>query len=173
MFEAFYLESVVYAAERALSAFERFDEAYARGGQDNLAVANVQEALTHIAGLSRFFWPSRDNGISKDRGEKLRQAFSLGDDSPLKNRTLRNTLEHFDENLDIYLKQFPIGQIIPNPIVKMISAVPKPIRAFRLLDPHSSTFVVLDEVYEFGSLRESTKDVLQKAREKLENGARL
>jgi hypothetical protein len=173
MFEAFYLESIVYAAERALSAFERFDEAYARGDQDNLAVANVQEALTHIGELSRIFWPSRDNGISSDRGEKLRLAFSLGDDSPLKNRSLRDTLEHFDERLDIYLKQFPVGQIIPSSIVEMISAVPKPVRAFRLLDPHSSTFVVLDEVYEFGSLCESTKAILQKAREKLENGARL
>ena len=92
MFEAFYLESIVYAAERALSAFERFDEDYTRGDQDNLAVANVQEALTHIGELSRIFWPSRDNGISSDRGEKLRQAFSLGDDSALKNRNLRDTL---------------------------------------------------------------------------------
>jgi len=173
IFEAFYLESIVYAAERALSAFNRFDEAYARGDQDNLAVANVQEALTHTGELSRIFWPSRDNGISSDRGEKLRQAFGLGDDSPLKNRSLRDTLEHFDERLDIYLKQFPVGQIIPSSIVGMISAIPKPIRAFRLLDPHNSTFVVLDEVYEFGSLRDSTKNILQKAREKLENRARL
>lgn len=173
MFEAFYIESIIYAADRAVAAFERFDEALLRGENTPLVVANIQEALTHVGELSRLFWPARDNGTSDARGEKLRQAFNLEESSPLKNRDLRNTLEHFDERLDIYLKQFPIGQVISSSVVGLISSLASPIRAFRLVDPQRSTFVILDEQYEFGPLRDSTKNVLSQAKEMIKNGARL
>lgn len=173
MFEVFYLESVKYAAERANAAFERFDDALVRGNCKGLVVANIQEALTHIGELSRIFWPSRDSGIHGLRAERLRLAFSLDDTSPLKNRSLRDALEHFDERLDNYLGEFPVGQLITDPVVGPIDQVRPPMRIFRMVDPTKSTFVVLDEQYEFGSLRDSAKVIQDLAEEKLKNGGRL
>ncbi len=39
--------------------------------------------------------------MRKTRGEKLRSAFKLDENSALFNRDLRNAWEHFDEQLDI------------------------------------------------------------------------
>lgn len=173
IYEAFYLESIAYSAGRAVAAFGRFDEALARGERNGTIVANIHEALTHVGELSRFFWPARDNGISPARGNKLREAFGLKVNSPLKDRDLRNTLEHYDEKLDLYLKKAPTGQILPSSTIGMISKLPAPIRAFRLLDPQKSTFVILDEQYEFGTLRIISAEILKRATEMLDNGARL
>lgn len=171
MFEPFYLESIVHTADRANAAFERFDNALISGDLNKgLIVANIQEALTHIGELSRYFWPARDNGISIPRGEKLREAFGLRDDSLLKDRKLRDALEHFDERLDIYLKQFPVGQLITTPIVGSIESLVPPMRVFRMVDPARSTFVILDEKYEFGALREINKNVLIRGQKILKDG---
>lgn len=85
----------------------------------NQVLDNLQNILIHGAALSRYFWPShsRDkdkNKIHSDRACELKQVFNLTDDSPLKNRELRNQLEHFDENLDLYFQEKPIvGYVIP------------------------------------------------------------
>ena len=51
--------------------------------------------------LSKLFWPSNTAGeFGNQRGQKLREIFSLEDNSPLNSRTLRNHFEHFDECLD-------------------------------------------------------------------------
>ncbi len=42
--EIFYIQSIIYAAERSFSAFERFDAAVTRGMSDALIFATVQEA---------------------------------------------------------------------------------------------------------------------------------
>ena len=173
MFEVFYLESILYAAERANAAFERFDLALADGGNKGFVVANIQEALTHIGELSRFFWPSRENNESSLRSKKLRTAFDLSENSPLKDRKLRDALEHFDERLDKYLKDFPVGQLITDPVVGSVNDLDASIRVFRLVDSNMSTFVLLDEKYEFGELRDITKAVQETAREMLEKGGRL
>lgn len=173
MFEVFYLESIKYAAERANAAFVRFDEALVNGDIQGLVVANIQEALTHIGELSRIFWPSRDNGISNLRAQKLRRAFGLDETSPLKNRDLRDALEHFDERLDNYLKDFPVGQLITDPVVGPIDKLAPPIRIFRMVDPVSLIFVMLDQKYEFGDLRSTTRLVQETAEKMLRNGARL
>jgi hypothetical protein len=70
--------------------------------------------LTHASNISRLFWPPsprRRKGDSAEghearvastalRAETLRSLFALGDDSALKDRTLRDHLEHYDERLD-------------------------------------------------------------------------
>jgi len=81
-----------------------------------LILDHLQNILTHAAALSRYFWPSRagKNELHKKRAETLKRHFGLTDESPLKSRTLRNQLEHFDENLDTYLWSKPmVGYIIP------------------------------------------------------------
>ena len=76
--------------------------------------------LTHASNVSRLFWPAlptRRNSethaayearvSSLDRVQRavcLRRLYQLGDDHPLRNRTLRDHLEHYDERLDDWRK---------------------------------------------------------------------
>lgn len=173
LFEGFYIESIIYSAERADAAFQRFDKAILIEENKSLAVANIQEALSHVGELSRHFWPSRDKGIASARAGKLREAFALDESSPLKDRRLRDAMEHFDERLDTYLKQFPTGEVITTPIVGSIERLPQSLRIFRMVDPTKSAYIVLDEQYEFGPIRESTKIILDRAKEMLNSGGRL
>lgn len=59
---------------------------------------HLQALLIASGNLSKLFWPSirADNG----RGVWLRSVFEVKEDSPLKNRDIRNHFEHFDERLD-------------------------------------------------------------------------
>lgn len=70
--------------------------------------------LTHASNISRLFWPpkakpqkgeekssaDRRAAFTEMRGTTLRKLFDLEDRNPLKNRTLRDHLEHYDERLD-------------------------------------------------------------------------
>lgn len=92
-FEAFYIQSIIYAANRSDAAFEAFDQATAERMPSDLVFAMIQEALTHAGALSRFFWPVRkDDPLAVARGAKLRKAFNLNDMSPLRSRALRMRL---------------------------------------------------------------------------------
>jgi hypothetical protein len=173
-FEVFYLESIAYTAGRAVSAFERFDLAARKGDSKEETVASVQEALTHVAALSRFFWPVRKSALTQARGKRLRERFGIKEDSPLQSRELRNALEHFDERLDEFLVEDHFGYFFPGPIVDDASLSEETIgHIFRLVDPTTSQFVLLGEAYSFGELREVAKDIERKASQKSHSGGRL
>jgi hypothetical protein len=61
--------------------------------------------------LSRYFWPVRKG--HEWRGAQLRSAFGISDDSPLRSRDLRNSIEHFDERLDLFLDGGVTGHVLP------------------------------------------------------------
>jgi hypothetical protein len=66
---------------------------------------SLHSLLTHASNVSRLFWPPAGKGAvaqkREERGRLLRQRVGLPDDShPLKTRTLRDHLEHFDERID-------------------------------------------------------------------------
>ncbi|WP_224041641.1 hypothetical protein [Cupriavidus respiraculi] len=68
--------------------------------------ANCHSILTHASNISRLLWPipGKRNDPHREsraeRGAKLRELLGVGDDHPLRNRALRDHLEHFDERLD-------------------------------------------------------------------------
>jgi len=173
-YEAFYLESICYTSGRAVAAFERFDAAVAaKLGSDEI-VAAVQEAMTHVAGLSRFFWPPRKDKIAEARGKRLRAAFGLSDDSPLQSRELRNALEHFDERLDKFLLEDHVGYFFPSAMVDDASLSEESIgHIFRLVDPKTSSFVLLGEKYSFLELRPIIEAIGKKALTHSRRGGRL
>ena len=174
IFEVFYLEAIKYVASAAKTSFERLSKAAQDKADPSLTVASAQEALTYVAALSRFFWPARDNGVSIRRGEMLRKAFYLSEDSALKNRSLRDALEHFDERLDEYLlKDFSTGQFHPGPIVATATPLNSTTHVFRLVDPEQSIFVLFNNLYGFDELRQLTEEILEKTQRMLDDGGRL
>jgi hypothetical protein len=172
-FEAFYLASIAYAAGRAVAAFDRFELAVKRADNEE-TVASVQEALTHVAALSRFFWPVRKSALAQARGRRLRAGFGVEDGSPLQSRELRNALEHFDERLDAFLVDDHFGYFFPGAMVGDVSLSEDVMgHIFRLVDPKSLQFVLLGEVYSFGAVREIAIEIERVASVASQAGGRL
>lgn len=121
------MESIRFNCEAAMNSVEYFVEFIKMSNEtkgkyemtrelQTLILDHIQNILIHAAALSRYFWPSKPgkHEIHQRRAETLRIHFDLSDDSPLKNRKLRNQLEHFDENLDNYLWSKPlVGYVLP------------------------------------------------------------
>jgi len=173
-FEAFYIHSIIYAAGRAEDAFRRFEEAVGSRGGSELIVATVQEALTHAAGISRFLWPMGRGELAKARGQKLRDAFTVDDTSPLRHRKLRNAFEHFDEDLDSFLLEDRVGYFFPSPLVDDHDLADDQLgNIFRLVDPAAGVCVLLGEKYEFGRIRSEVQRILSAAQAMDAAGSRL
>jgi hypothetical protein len=142
---AFYAEAIRFnidsahaSARYVLLAFDELDTA----GWDfrktqvtkNQILDQIQNILVHAAALSRFFWPpyAGEHKIHKIRAATLRSTFKIKNDSALKNRDLRNHLEHFDENLDVYLWSKSIaGFILPAYVGEMPTNEQVPHHLFR------------------------------------------
>jgi hypothetical protein len=65
----------------------------------------IEAFLRATGNLSKIFWPPRAldeklRPMTKKRGEQLRRILEVSNDSPLKNRTLRDHFEHYDERID-------------------------------------------------------------------------
>ncbi|MBN6104759.1 hypothetical protein JR064_21580 [Xanthomonas sp. CFBP 8703] len=160
-FREIYGRALYHSASRALHAFERFDVA-CKAKDDAEAVSSVHEALGHCGNLSRYFWPSKQNSkrnspfatLAEARGSKLREAFGVTDESPLKDRALRDSLEHFDERLDRYFLGLDSGTIFPDPIIGAYQVAKIQYgHIFKLVDPKNEIFVVLGFEFNYGSLR--------------------
>jgi hypothetical protein len=59
---------------------------------------HLQTILVASANLSKMFWGS--SGKKEAERERLREAFQVKDDSPLRDPDLRNDFEHFDTRLE-------------------------------------------------------------------------
>ncbi len=175
IYEAFYIHSIIYAAERSESAFQNFEVAVPGSGSAGLVVATVQEALTHAGALSRFFCPvKRDDNLASARGKRLRDAFKLDDASPLKCRKLRNAFEHFDEDLDRFLLDDRAGYFFPGPCIDHQALANETIgNVFKLVDPEHGICVLLGEKFEFRPIRQEVQRVLSRALEMDKQGGRL
>lgn len=73
----------------------------------------LHSLLTHASNVSKLLWPAPSQGESKGkfksprsiRAEELRKFLGLPENNhPLKSRSIRNHLEHFDERLDQWQK---------------------------------------------------------------------
>lgn len=122
--EAFYLEAMLYCTTTALRAANEVREALEAGAQYSpsspewqvcaFTIMNgVQTVAIQAAAISRYFWPARANEPHRLRAARLRAGLGVSDDSPLRNRDLRNHLEHFDERLDDFCRNLVAGVILP------------------------------------------------------------
>jgi len=174
IFEAFYIKSIIYTCGRALEAFQRYDDGLLTSRDAEVVVGHLHEALIHSAALSRFFWPIFQQKIHVSRGEKLKEAFGLQEDSPLNTKDLRDALEHFDERLDKFLLEDHIGYFFPEYILGLESLNDDPLlNIFRLVDPATNTFILLGRKYNFELIRETVKNVYDQAIKADESGGKL
>jgi hypothetical protein len=181
-FEAFYIQSIIYSAGRAREAFQRFDVARSLGDTADYQVSSIHEGLGHCGSLSRFFWPSglgyretqAQRSLKIARGAKLRKAFGLTSNCLLKDRRLRDLLEHFDERLDRYLLSHDSGYFFRGAIIGDSELADDPEgNIFKLVDHRNSCFVLLGEKHQFGELRKEVERVYELAVDMDKSGCRL
>lgn len=118
-YEIFYIESMLSITRTAMveqTLFRTTIEQLSQGKEVNreIIIDSVQNIINYAASISRYFWPSSTQTIHKKRGQKLRDSFDIKESNPLKNRDVRNFIEHFDEKLDLYLSNGISGSVIPS-----------------------------------------------------------
>lgn len=180
--EAFYIHSIIYSASRCLDSFCLYEALKDKNVSADELISIVQEAVGHSAALSRYFWPSpvgkkKQPNLTKMkemRGEKLRRAFGLDDNSVLYNRDLRNAWEHFDERLDFYFLENDAGYFFPSCIIGSHElADDSSGHIFKLLDVEEECLVLLGTKFFFSPIKESVKRILAIAVQADKQGARL
>jgi hypothetical protein len=143
-------------AGAALASIERVSqllEDLSKDGEGGLAppiksndlLHNLQNIVIHGAALSRYFGPARQG--HEARAEFLKRTLGVADDSPLRNRDLRNQIEHFDEKLDDYLLDNIFGYIFPG-YVGPLPEIGASSHVFRAYYLNAGIFEMLGKRYE-------------------------
>lgn len=160
---AFYIQSMLFnttSAFQSCSIAEKIIKKISDGEIDpqekkDILLDCLQNVVNQSGAISRYFSPSRDGKkgtdkktIHKDRGLYLSKVFGVKDDSPLMNRALRNSIEHFDERLDLYLQDGIVGYIFPSLILPEPEDSYVPHHIFRAYYLKQGIFQVLGERYE-------------------------
>lgn len=157
----FNLESAVASVEFLVYCLEATNTAENPSSLTDPILDSIQNILIHTASLSKYFW-AIDKGIHKvhkKRAQNLRRKFNIQSDSAIRNKVLRNHLEHLDENLDIYLWSKPIaGNVFPAYVGPEMQRDEVPYHFFRAFFTDTGTFEslglrleiqpIIDELYE-------------------------
>lgn len=161
--QAFYIQSMLFnttSAFQSCSIAEKIIKKIMNGEIDPQELKDVlldclQNVVNQSGAISRYFFPSRDGvkGTDKktahrDRGKYLSKVFGVKENSPLMNRALRNSIEHFDERLDLYLQDGITGYIFPSLILPELEDSDVPHHIFRAYYLKEGIFQVLGERYE-------------------------
>lgn len=161
--QAFYIQSMLFNTTSSFQSCcnaEKIIQKISDGKIDpqekkDILLDCLQNIVNQSGAISRYFFPSRDGtkgtykkSIHKDRGQYLSKVFGVKDDSPLMNRALRNSIEHFDERLDLYLQDGRVGYIFPSLILSEPEDSGIPHHIFRAYYLKEGIFQVLGERYE-------------------------
>ena len=163
-YQAFYIESMLSITSSAVASAERlatiFDSSVDLSDLQQEEILDwIQNIFTQAAALSRYFWTIKQKDkLHKDRSQYLRRVFNISENSPIKNRDLRNMIEHFDENLDIFVSKPVVGTIVPNHVglepekngvpCHVFRAFYNRIGVFEVVGKRFELQPVVDEIYE-------------------------
>jgi hypothetical protein len=137
----------------------------------------IHSLLTHASNVSRMFWPpspkQKKNETAQDyenrlqkidkvaRGRVLKVEYGLDDSNPLKNRTLRDHLEHYDERLDHWRNNSVNRNIVSDTIGPPNAIIgPAETDMMRWFDPTRNVFKFRGEEYDLQSIAASIDQLL-------------
>ena len=175
--EIFYYYSILYTAECSVRAFEFYEYLLKSNADAIQLVGAVQEAIGHAGALAFYFWnnggsskqPHEIKDYIKNRGEYLKKEFMIDDSSPIKNRAIRNTFEHFDEKMDIFLLNTMSGLFYPMPVIQSHLSIEKEQigKYFKLLDIDAKCLVLLNEKFFFENIQKEVTKIYEIAKTKI------
>lgn len=181
-YEAFYIRSMLFNADSAARSVLQVNAVMhavmENSPEDPVSALPVQYLLTELqniivqaGALSRYFWPVRS--AHEWRGAQLRKAFDISEDSPLRFRDLRNSIEHFDEKLDRYLENGVVGQILPEFVGLFREPEGIPVHIFRAYYVDTGVFELLGKRYEVQPLATEITRIHEQLKKMDGEGGRL
>lgn len=122
----------------------------------------VHAFLNHATEITRILWP--ENEDNHGRGESLRKALEIEDDSLLNQASLRRIITRFDERLELWMST------LENPHFLNSNIMPKGTMAgsredvfVRSLDPETYRLELLDQTFDLRKLNEALSQANQSA----------
>lgn len=182
--EAFYLEAMLFCSSSALASVAEMQASLERGSlikpeslewqaSAESVLNSIQNVTLQGAALSRYFWPARDREPHTSRAYRLRAGLRVKDDSPLRNRELRNQMEHFDEKLDDYLRHGVVGSIHPAYVGPFPGEPEVPTHVFRAYYTDQGVFEVLGDRYAMQPIVDEIAAIQDRLRVCCETGFRI
>jgi len=113
----------------------------------------MQNVIHQAGALSRYFWPVDNKHAG--RGQFLRRIFEIKDDDPLSDRSLRNSLEHYDERLDKLFSSPNTGEYIPEYFGPKLDLNQGSRYFLRAYFPDTDEFLVLGQSYRVQPIAEA------------------
>ncbi len=149
---------------------------------------SIHSFLTHSSNISRLLWPAsrkRAKGETREeyqrraaadwrlcRGKELRVLLGLPDHGHLlRNRKMRDHLEHFDERLDEWQRTSPSQNYVQDcigPANVIVGIDPKDV--MRWFDPATKCFRFRGEQYDLQASVAAVEDVYQRVAQQLRAG---
>jgi hypothetical protein len=138
---------------------------------DNEILNHLQNVILQAGAISKYCFPP---GKGREaRADTIKLACGVTDASPLKNRELRNSLEHFDERLDEYLADGITGYIFPQYVGPELHPGGVPGHIFRAYYVDIDMFELLGVRYMFGPIANEVMRVNRELRRCSAEGERL
>ena len=134
---------------------------------------SIQNIALQGAALSRYFWPAREREPHTSRAHRLRRGLQVEDDSPLRDRELRNQMEHFDERLDLYVQDGVVGSIHPAYVGPFPGEPEVPTHLFRAYYTDQGVFEVLGHRYKMQPIVDEIAAIHGRLRACCEAGFRI
>lgn len=135
---------------------------------------SIQGVLVGVGNISKLLWKSSSYSPKErrvpGRHVELRKVLSVDDDSPLKDRTFRDNLEHFDERLESWATS-PTARHSVDLGFGVVPGQHGDIRAgayHRNFDPETFTFYFRGDSYELLSVVEAVRELQRKAKAEVE-----
>ena len=133
----------------------------------DMIFALLQAYIREVAMISKFLFPSENNNkkvsrIRKIRAEHLKKYLDVTENSPLKNRSLRDALDHFDERLDTHLSNPDNMMGITMPyVIDTESIFNDPIKhsIYKFFDPSTHVFRVFKTRIELTPITEAIDEL--------------
>lgn len=182
--EVFYIESLLHSTSAALRAgadvraalhegshFEPSSSEWQQHAFDILS--GVQSIVVQGASLSRYFWPARAREPHLSRSERLRASLGVGDDSVLRDRALRNRLEHLDEHLDRFCNGLVAGVILPSYVGPEVPETDVPTYLFRAYCTDIGVFEILGDRFAVQPIYDEIDRLHERLVKCVESGGRL
>lgn len=172
-----YLEGLLSITRSVLIHFDTFatiSDEISKGNHKNdiIMLDSLQNIINQASALSRYFWPSSKNQLHIERGKLLRSAFNINNENPLKERSVRNAIEHFDERLDLFITQPKIGTILPFYVGNKPNSQVETF-VFRAYYTDEETFHVLEEKFEVMPILEEILRIHEMINEYMKEGTFL
>jgi hypothetical protein len=137
----------------------------------HLILDEMQNLLIQATAVSRYFWPAR---VSHEwSGAQLRSAFGVSDENPLRSRELRNSIEHFDERLDLFLEDDVTGHVLPEYVGPFEGATEVPVKLFRAYYVDKGIFDLLGQRFDVQPIAQAILAVHQQLADMEMTGGRL